>query len=323
MNRRRFLWNATLATLGATESMHSSVAAGRTPFPILDTHIHLFDPTRPGGVPWPLPNDPIYKPTLPARYESIAAPFGVVGAIAVEASPLASDNDWVLNVVGASPIMVGMVGDLIPTRPDFALEVERLHRNPLFLGIRHGNLWNRDLSADLDAPAFHAALQQLAAANLVFESANPDPKLLAALVKIANRHPDLTIVVDHLPHMEEPATASTRAEVSDLLRELGSAHRVYAKLSEIPSLANGKPGLKIQPYRDRLDHLWDIFGPDRLMFGSDWPNSDHIATFGQTLALTRDFLATKTEDGARKVFFTNSRKIYRWKPRRPTQVLAT
>ena len=64
--------------------------------PIIDAHIHLFDTQRPGGVPWPERSDTvIYKPALPGRYAKIAAPLGVVGAIAVEASPLASDNDWV------------------------------------------------------------------------------------------------------------------------------------------------------------------------------------------------------------------------------------
>ena len=66
--------------------------------PIIDTHIHMFDTRRPGGVPWPATTDTaLYKPALPERYASIAGPLGVVGAIVVEASPLVSDNDWVLN----------------------------------------------------------------------------------------------------------------------------------------------------------------------------------------------------------------------------------
>ena len=101
-------------------------AALPPPIPIIDTHIHLFDPSRPGGVPWPAKTDTaLYKPALPERYKSIAGPFGVVGAIVIEASNLVSDNDWVLKVAANYPIIVGMVGDLIPGTPEYQKELDR------------------------------------------------------------------------------------------------------------------------------------------------------------------------------------------------------
>src|ERR1700730_13688688 len=144
VNRRIFVKSAVCAG-GA---MVTWSAPARAAYPILDAHIHLFDPTRPGGVPWPVPDDAIYKPSLPPRYEQIASPFGVVGAIAIEASPLTSDNDWVLRTIEPYPVMVGMIGDLVPSEATFASDLGRLHRNPLFLGIRYGNLWKRDLATD-------------------------------------------------------------------------------------------------------------------------------------------------------------------------------
>ena len=71
IDRRTFLLGATLA-------------AQAKPIPILDAHIHLFDPTRPQGVPWPAKDDTVlYKPALPDRYRKIATPFGIVGAIEI------------------------------------------------------------------------------------------------------------------------------------------------------------------------------------------------------------------------------------------------
>ena len=134
--------------------------------PVIDAHIHLFDTRRPGGVPWPDKTDPIYRPALPDRYANIAKPFGVVGAIAVEASPLPGDNDWVLRLIAQQRLIVGLVGNLVPGNPSFAATLEGLRANPLFLGIRCGNLWNRDLSTDADKPAFIADLQRLASADL-------------------------------------------------------------------------------------------------------------------------------------------------------------
>jgi len=62
--------------------------------------------------------------------------------------PLENDNDWVLQQAADHPIVVGLVGDLIPGSPSYGRELDRLHANPLFVGIRYGNLWDRDLSAD-------------------------------------------------------------------------------------------------------------------------------------------------------------------------------
>src|SRR4051794_17559304 len=156
--------------------------------PIIDTHIHLFDTGRPEGVPWPEKSDSVlYKPAMPDRYQRMAAPFGVVGAIAIEASPLASDNDWLLDVAAKSPLMVGAVGDLIPGSATYLKDLERLHANPLLLGIRYGNLWDRDLGIDKEKTGFIAGLKQLAAYGLVLESANPNPALIAAIVDVADK----------------------------------------------------------------------------------------------------------------------------------------
>ncbi len=97
-----------------------------------------------------------------------------MGAIVIEASNLVSDNDWVLNVAANHPIIVGMVGDLIPGTPSYEKDLDRLHANPLFLGIRYGNLWDRDLAIDVNKPDFLPGLKMLAARGLVMDSANPD-----------------------------------------------------------------------------------------------------------------------------------------------------
>src|SRR4051794_32878113 len=85
----------------------------RMPFPVIDTHVHLFDTNRPQGVPWPpKENTALYKPALPERYKKLAMPNGVVGAIKVEASPLIEDNQWVLDLLAKEPFFVGMVGNI-------------------------------------------------------------------------------------------------------------------------------------------------------------------------------------------------------------------
>src|ERR1044071_8305196 len=101
--------------------------AESTAIPIIDTHIHLFDPTRPQGVPWPPAGSPIYQPALPDRFRQLAGPLGVRGAIEIECSPLLEDNQWVLDVADKDKIIVGTVGNLEPGALDFAKQLERFH----------------------------------------------------------------------------------------------------------------------------------------------------------------------------------------------------
>src|SRR5271170_4151956 len=233
MRRRELLKIGALGT--ATLSLRqSSALAFRSPdteIPIIDGHIHLFDPTRAGGVPWPLPDDSIYRPALPDRFAEMTSKLGVVGAIAIEASPLASDNDWLLNVAAAHPIIVGMVGDLIPGTPTYQKDLDRLHANPLFLGIRYGNLWGRDLGVDAKKPEFLPGLKMLAERGLVLDSANPNPGLIRAIAGVAEHLPDLRIVIDHLPTARVPTEAAARDEYWSLLRHLAQNKNVFVKLS--------------------------------------------------------------------------------------------
>jgi predicted TIM-barrel fold metal-dependent hydrolase len=310
-----------LAALGALSlALRRTSAAQPRSNPVIDAHIHLFDPSRSGGVPWPEKSDvALYRPALPERYESLSRPFGIVGAIAIEASPLPSDNDWLLKVAANHPVIVGIIGDLVPNAPDYMKELQRLHGNPLFLGIRYGNLWNRDLSVDLLKPGFVEGLKALAQAGLVFESANPDPALIRAILEVSHRVPDLRIVIDHLPHAPVPTEKVGHDAYLAALSELAQNTHVFVKLSEIPVAVNGKLVTDEAAYQAPLDAIWDLFGENRILFGSDWPNSDHVAPFADTLAIVQSYMATKNPAAREKYYWRNSIVAYKWRRRSPDQ----
>src|SRR5258705_3381963 len=86
--------------------------------PIIDTHVHFFDTTRPQGVPYPGPNViPGFPIANPEKLREVVVPLGVVGAIEVEASPWVEDNLWVLEMAPKDPFIVGDCGKLSPGRP--------------------------------------------------------------------------------------------------------------------------------------------------------------------------------------------------------------
>jgi L-fuconolactonase len=298
VNRRTFL--AAGAALSA--------AAQTADTPIIDTHIHLFDTNRPGGVPWPAKNDAVlYKPALPERYRAIAAPLGIHGAIEVEASPLLEDNQWVLDIAARDKILVGTVGNLEPGKPEFARQLERFHRNPLFLGIRYGNLWGRDFAAESARPEFLAGLKLLAGAGLSLDTANPTPELIATVLRITDKVPALRVIIDHLPQLDPQRYD---------LRALGQRPQIYVKISEVLRRVDGRIPRDLAFYRPRLDELFAAFGEDRVLYGSDWPNSDQWEPYEVELRLVREYFLAKGRSIAGKYFYRNSQAAYRWNERR-------
>ena len=313
MNRREWLGLA----LGA-----GPIALTKPPrfTPAIDTHIHLFDTRRPQGVPWPPKDDRVlYRPALPPRYRKVIAGLGVVGAIEVECSPWFEDNQWVLGVAAQDSIIVGTVGNLDPGQADFGNRLEQLHRNPLFRGIRYGNLWDRSLAEGVSKPEVISNLNLLADAGLVMDTANPDPPLLAAVVRLTDQIPSLRVVIDHLPQLEPPRDASARTALQASLVELGKRPQVYVKISEALHHVGGQVRRDLDFYRSRLDEIWDIFGPDRLLYGSDWPNSDHSAPLWQELRVVREYIDSKGAAVAEEFFWRNSIAAYRWIKRAASQ----
>lgn len=306
MPRREFL--ATAAAVAA------SAAPAMKPIPIIDTHIHLFDTNRPGGVPWPTKDTPeIFKPALPARFRKVSKGLNVVGAIELECSPLLEDNQWVLDVMAKDKIMVGMIGDLEPDHPDFAKHLERFRKNPLYLGIRYGNIWDRNFHVKSRDAKFLDGMKRFVDAGMTLDSANPNPELINDLLVLKDKLPALRLVMDHLPRLE-----STPACGKDL-RELAKRPDVYVKVSGVLRTIDGGVPKDLATYKPRLDMIYDIFGPDRLIYGSDWPHSDRWGLYQEGLAVVREYFHAKGHEVAEKYFWKNSVKAYRWIKRDPSQ----
>jgi predicted TIM-barrel fold metal-dependent hydrolase len=304
VDRRTFLAGTlSLSTAtGATDSI-----------PIIDSHIHLFDPTRPQGVPWPSKDNAIlYKTALTGRYRSLAVPLGITGAIEIECSPWLEDNQWVLDIAAKDGVIVGTVGHLEPGTPHFSEQLDRFHKNPLFRGIRCGNLWGSDIGPELNKARFISDLKRLSGANLELDVANPTAELIADVVRLTDAVPDLRVVIDHLPRMEPPADAQVRKECDANLRRLGERTQVFAKMSGVLRRVEGQVPLDLAFYRPTLDRLWETFGEDRIVYGSDWPNSDLWGPYPQALRIVREYLAGKGRSAAEKVLWKNSCAAYRW-----------
>lgn len=320
VTRRAFMTAATgaLPALALTSGIDGCATEARG-IPIIDSHIHLFDANRPQGAPYVGPKEFTSHVSLPSAYRALARPLGIVGAIAVEASPWSEDNLWVLEVAQADPIMVGTVGFLEPDKPEFPEYLERYHRNPLYRGIRLRVDPNagRKFEEQVDKAEVIENLGRLSEADLVLDTANPSLELLRGVLRVNDKVPDLRIIVDHLPVLDP--TPAQQADYEAVLTEIRQRPNIFVKLSEVLHRVHDAVALELAAHRARLDYLLSIFGEDRVLFCSDYPNFVGTATIGQVTSLVKEYFAAKPRAVAEKFFWKNSLRCYKWVKRAPDQ----
>ena len=281
---------------------------------IFDTHVHLYQVTRPGGVPWPPPeNRTLYKDRLPGDYKSEAAAAGVVGAGIVEASPLHQDTSWILQQIGTDPFFPFYVAQLSIGHPDFARQLAEIAEEPRVVGIR-AFLWNPDLTLD---DRQQADLRALAARGMTLDLISRgtlNPKDMVD--RLAEAVPSLRLILDHLAGARGGAVDPGWA--NDMAR-LGRRPNVHMKLSALFDMWN-PTGDQTHPwqahkqasdYAPHFDVVMEAFGPERLLFGSDWPVCNLAGTMAEEIRILEDYLrphGTATRD---RVMHDNARAFYR------------
>ena len=308
MNRRTFLGVAAGLTLAD--------AGAQTPpsIPIIDTHIHLFDPSRPGGVPWPSANNPahkvMYMPSLPSRYRKVVDGLGIVGAIEIECSPLLEDNQWVLDLAVHEPFIVGFVGNLPVGSEGFAGHLKRFTANRLFRGIR---LRDRKLEGTLDDPAFVSDLKLLADHDLSLDLVG-GTEILPFAYRLAEEVTPLRIIIDHLAGVVVDGKAPSAGWV-EKMKALARRPKVFFKLSglvEGTGRSDGTAPRDEEFYRPVLNSMREMFGPDRLIYASNWPVSERFAPLATVQGIVGDYFRRHGRRAEEQVFSQSAKVAYKW-----------
>lgn len=282
---------------------------------IVDSHVHLWDPTGgPFHVPYPWLTEelgPLHRPFDLADLEHVLDHHrSVTATVLVQASDSMAETDALLSAAAAAQRPCTVVGWLPLAEPAHTRqELHRLAGHDNLVGVRH--LIHDDPDPTfLLRPAVAEALDLVAATGLAFDVVAERPDLLALVPTLARRHPNLTLVLDHLgkPPLGHPGYSRW----ADQLAAAADETNVHAKIS---GLATISPDHRTAPsWQHAVDHALTVFGPGRLLVGSDWPISLQGLDYQQVWTQTLHTLTKLTTAEQAAVLGATASRIYRLKP---------
>jgi L-fuconolactonase len=273
----------------------------------VDAHHHVWDLSV-RDQDWIPQGSPIRRDFTLTDLEPEARAAGVDCTILVQTITVAEETPELLALAASHDLVAGVVGWTDLTRPDITDELARLRELPgghHLKGIRHQVQGEPDPDWLL-RPDVRRGLAAVARTGLVYDLIVL-PHHLPACAKTAASLPELTFVLDHLG--KPPIASGTLAPWSSDLRALAALPNTTAKLSGLLTEADPTTWTTagLRPYAETA---LEAFGPDRLMFGSDWPVCTERATYAEVLGIAQELTDDLGPAERRQLFETTATRVY-------------
>lgn len=234
---------------------------------IVDSHQHFWAPAR-GDYDWMGTGDalaPLRRDVLPQHLEAFRAKHGIDWTVLVQAAATVEESEYMLGLADATPWIGKVVGWVDFERPEHRKHLERLGRHAKFAGVRPmiQDIPDTDWMLRPDVQWGYQALIDL---DLTFDALGY-PLHLDNFLRLISRYPKLRVVVDHCmkPRIRDGAFDDWAEGIAKIAQET----QAFCKLSGLATEA--KPGWTVETLKPYAEHVIDIFGPERVMWGSDWP----------------------------------------------------
>lgn len=271
----------------------------------IDSHQHFWRLSR-GDYAWPTPDlGDLYRDFEPADLAPHLLAAGVSATVLVQAAETDGETDFLLEAAARTPFVAGVVGWVDLTRPDAPDRIASLARNPWLKGLRP-MLQNMADDDHIVSPAVAPALAAMVRHGLALD-ALIHPRHLPRMALLRQRFPDLAIVIDHaakpdIPIRHDGLWARDLAAVA-------ADGVTCCKLSGLVTQVG--PGWTVAGLAPCVGTILDLFGPDRVMWGSDWPVLTTAATYAQWLAAAKALTTGQTDAGQEAIFAGTARRFYR------------
>lgn len=270
----------------------------------IDAHHHLWTLAR-GDYGWLTPQlVPIYRDFSLSDLAPHLAKSRIEGTILVQAAPTEAETMFMLGIAEAAEVVRGVVGWIDFDAADAAARIEAMAAQKLLVGLRP---MVQDIADDdwLLRPVLAPLLTSMARHGLVFD-ALALPRHLPRLLEVIDRHSDLQFVLDHCakPHLATGDIAEWKQHMAEIARR----PNMVCKLSGLATEA--RAGWQLDDLRPAVDHVCDCFGPQRLLWGSDWPVVDLAGGYDRWFAAAETLLADLSAADKADVFGGNAGRIY-------------
>ena len=241
---------------------------------------------------------PDLAPALQAR--------DISGTVAVQARMSLEETQWLLALADEYPLIQGVVGWVPLSEKNAGETLDRFLAHPRFKGVRH--VVQGQPAGFLDVPAFNAGIQEVTTRDLTYDILIFASQLEEA-TRFVDRHPQQRFVLDHIakPVVQGPPDIFWMKQIRDLARRENVACKFSGVVTEIPDFASWTPE-QIHPY---FDIVLKAFGPQRLMFGSDWPPCLVSSEYIRWHETVETFTARLSPDERAQIMGGTATTIYR------------
>lgn len=282
----------------------------------IDSHQHFWRPAR-GDYTWLRADVPALAPLLrdfmPEDLAPLLLAHGVSRTVLVQAAESRAETDFLLGIASDHEEVGGVVGWVDLSRPGAAASLERMARNPKFKGVRPmlQDLPDDDWIARRPRPD---AMRTLLRLGLRFD-ALVKPRHLPQLMSFLAQWPQLPVVIDHAA--KPPVGAHDGEDFARWRRDIAAVAalpQVCCKFSglwtEAPSSMQRDADVVTHAVRPVWEHLLEVFGPGRLMWGSDWPVLTLAGDYAGWIAVSEACIGSLSPDEQASVWHGTARRFY-------------
>jgi L-fuconolactonase len=271
----------------------------------IDAHQHFWD-IRQFQYPWMPPGDsPLRRNYLPSDLAPILKRNRFDGSVLVHANVVLEETSWLLELASQHDFIRGVVGWVDLTDPRVGATLDELQRHPKFKGVRHLVHDEPDVGWLIREDVLRG-LRELARRGIPYDLLLRPPHL-PLVPRLAERVPKLRMVIDHIA---KPLIAAQRMDGwAEDMEAASKIPQVFCKLSGMITEAN-PGGWKAEHLRPYVQHVLSLFGPDRLMFGSDWPVCTLAGTWKEVLAAFTQAIGPQPIEAREKLLGETAARFY-------------
>jgi L-fuconolactonase len=272
---------------------------------IIDSHQHFWE-YNPARHSWISDEMKILRRDyLPENLESCLQAGGIKGGVAVQAHMSESETDYLLQCAAGHSFIKGVVGWVDLCSAGVQERLEYFSKNPLLKGIRH-IIQDEPDDFFMLRPDFQNGISLLSRYGLCYDIL-VYPRQLPAAIELVRRFPEQRFVLDHIAKPQISNGIDPQWEWH--IRQLGSLPNVFCKLSGMVTETRRFRWIREEFY-PFMDIVMQAFGPDRLMFGSDWPVCLLAATYEEVTDIVTAYLRAFTQKERQAVMGLNAVRCY-------------